>query len=133
MLLSLLIVLGILLAARAIMQVLLRRKWVRERAEVATVLRMDPDILAREHPTQLGKRLGRVRYTEAIHTDFMEHEVIRERDRESARTHVARAREATAKIRVAMAASVKNRVDAGVVIPSMPGATAISVAGSNHD
>ena len=114
---QLLIALGILLTALAVLQLTLRRRWVRDRAEVPTVLEAAPDILAAEHPTQLTARLNRGRRTEAIHAGYLEHENIRERDRESTLIHLARAREAAEKIREAMAASVKRRVDAGVVTP----------------
>lgn len=131
MLPNLLIALGILLAALTIMQATLRRKWVRDRAEVPAVLAADPDTLAAEHPTTLAGRLNRVRRTEAIHTGYLEHDNIRECDRESTLIHLDRAREATAKIRAAMAASAKRRVDAGVVTPAMPGAEV--TAGAGHE
>lgn len=130
---QLLIALGILLTALAVLQLTLRRRWVRDRAEVPTVLETAPDILAAEHPTQLTARLNRVRRTEAIHASYLEHENIRERDRESTLIHLARAREAAEKIRAAMAESVKRRVDAGVVIPSMPGAEVTVTAGGDHE
>lgn len=130
---QLLIALGILLTALAVLQLTLRRRWVRDRAEVPTVLETAPDILAAEHPTQLTARLNRVRRTEAIHAGYLEHENIRERDRESTLIHLARAREAAEKIRAAMAESVKHRVDAGVVIPSMPGAEVTVTAGGDHE
>lgn len=133
MALQLLTALGILLAAAAILQLALRRRWVRERAEVPTVLEADPGALANEHPTQLAARLNRVRRTEAIHAGYLEHTNIRERDRDSARVHVARSREAAEKICVAMAASVKRRVDSGVVTPAMPGAEATTAGGGAHE
>lgn len=133
MLPTLLIALGILLAALTILQATLRRTWVRERAEVPAVLAAAPDILAAEHPTQLATRLNRVRRTEAVHAGYLEHEKIRERDRDSTLIHLARAREAAEKIRMAMAASVKRRVDAGVVTPSMPGAEVAVPAGGDHE
>lgn len=129
----LLIALGILLTAMAVLQLTLRRRWVRDRAEVLTVLETSPDILAAEHPTQLTARLNRVRRTEAIHVGYLEHENIRERDRESTLIHLARAREAAEKIHAALAASVKRRVDAGVVTPSMPGAEVAASVGSDHE
>ncbi len=130
---QLLIALGILLTAMAVLHLTLRRRWVRDRAEVPTVLEATPDILAAEHPTQLTARLNRVRRTEAIHAGYLEHENIRERDRESTLIHLARAREAAEKIREAMAASVKRRVDAGVVTPAMPGAEVTVPAGGDHE
>lgn len=132
---DLLIFLGILLATLVILQLLLRRKWVRERAEVFTVLDAASDDLAAEHPTQLAARLNRVRRTEAVHVGFSEHETIRECDRESARADVIRAREAAEKIRAAMNACVKNRVEAGVVTPAMAGhgAANSSAAGGEHE
>lgn len=130
---QLLIALGILLTAMAVLQLTLRRRWVRDRAGVPTVLAADLDTLAAEHPTQLAARLNRVRRTEAVHAGYLEHESIRERDRESTLIHLDRAGEAAEKIREAMAASVKRRVDAEVVIPAMPGAEVTVPAGSDHE
>lgn len=130
---QLLIALGILLTPMAVLHLTLRRRWVRERAEVPAVLEAEPDILAAEHPTQLAARLNRVRRTEAIHAGYLGHKNIRECDRDSARVHVERSREAAEKIRVAMAAAVKRRVDSGVVTPAMPGVEATSVAGGAHE
>lgn len=129
---QLLTALGILLTAAIILHLTLRRRWVRERAEVPTVLEATPEALAAEHPTQLAARLSRVRRTEAIHAGYLEHENIRQQDRDSARLHLTRAREAAEKIRVAMAASVKRRVDSGVVTPAMPGAS-VAAAGGDHE
>lgn len=129
---ALLIFLGIFLAAVVVPQLLLRRKWVRERSEVPAVLAAAPDTLAAEHPAALAARLNRVRRTEAVHTGYLEHEKIRECDRESTLIHLDRARKAAEKTRAAMAASVKRRAEAGVVTPAMPGAE-VTTAGANHE
>ena len=132
---ALLIFHGIVLAAVVVPQLLLRRKWVRERSEVPTVLEAEAEDLAAEHPTQLAACLNRLRRTEAVHVGFLEHETIRECDRESARADAIRAREAAEKIRAAMGACVKTRVEAGVVTPALAGHGAVNspATGGEHE
>lgn len=103
----------------ALWQMRLRREWKRRRNMIAVVLAMGEHELAEEHPNALRDRLRTVREAEAIHHAFAQHPTIREVDRESTERHLAEAGEAAQKIRRAMEASVRTRVDRGIAVPAM--------------
>lgn len=105
--------------ALAIRHARARREWKRMRQEVPTILDTPLDELSEAHPNQLRDRLHTVRDVEAIHHATQSSPKIRESDRASIQRSLSETRLAVEKIHEAMNASVKRRVDRGLVIAAM--------------
>lgn len=110
-----------------------RRRWKADRAQVQQVLTTERVELARRHPMQLRDTLRTLREVQSVHAAYAERPEIRERDRASTEIHLGRTAEAIRKIREAMEDAVKSRVDRGVVVPAMQGATYAATEGGSHE
>lgn len=106
-------------SAFAIRHARARREWKRMRREVPSILETPLDELSNAHPNQLRDRLHTVRDVEAIHHATQSSPKIRESDRASIQGSLSETRLAVEKIHEAMNASVKRRVDRGLVVAAM--------------